>query len=386
MLDALIFDFDGTLADTNTLHARAFVRAFGAAGYRVGLERIAREIGRGGDRLVPAILGVEAAREVEADVLRDHGVKMRRLLETEGAQPLPGAAELLREVRRRGLRIAVATAAQQRQLDAMQEATGMDLSRLADAVVTSSDVDATKPAPDTLTAALAKLDLPPERCGFVGDTPFDAAAARRAGLAALGIATEAHSAADLRASGLRAVFAHPRALLDDLDRALDLLSPGPHVLSRSTLDELMRQAMTYAQANLDRGEVPIGAVVATYDGQVLGGAANDARARGKVAHAEIAALLDAGPLPRRGDLVLVTTLEPCTMCLGAAIESGIDTVVYALEAPGNGGVERVETPPARQFPRVVAGVQRAQSRDLMVRFADAHPRNAFAAALVASTA
>jgi HAD superfamily hydrolase (TIGR01509 family) len=385
MLDALIFDLDGTLVDTNGHHVRAFVRAFEEHGFPIPPDRIALQIGKGGDRLVEALTGPEAAHRSGEEIVARHGEEMRRILREEGARPLPGARALLRAARERGLAVAIATAAEQEQVDAIQEATGLELSSLADAVVTSSDVERTKPAPDTLGAALRKLGLEPERCGFVGDTPFDAAAARRAGLSAVGVRTEAYSDDALLRAGMRRLFAHPQALLDHLDAALDVLAPGPHVLTRATAERLMQHAIDLAAENLSRGEVPIGAVVATYDGDLLGASANDACARGPVAHAEIAALLDAGTLPSRRDLVLVTTLEPCTMCLGAALECCIDTVVYALKAPGNGGTERVETPPARTFPRLVGRVRRDESRDLMVRFADAHPDDAFAGALVRAT-
>ena len=60
-LDALIFDVDGTLVDTNGLHIEAWQRAFASMGYKVAADRIFVEVGKGGDTLVPSILGPEAA-------------------------------------------------------------------------------------------------------------------------------------------------------------------------------------------------------------------------------------------------------------------------------------------------------------------------------------
>ena len=60
-LDALIFDLDGTLVDTNETHVEAWVRAFERFDYRIPSDRIRPEIGKGGDLLLPSVLGPEAA-------------------------------------------------------------------------------------------------------------------------------------------------------------------------------------------------------------------------------------------------------------------------------------------------------------------------------------
>ena len=73
-LDAIIFDLDGTLVDTNGLHVEAWHRAFARRGYTVAHDRIWPEVGKGGDQLVPAILGPGAEKR-DGDALRDAWVK-----------------------------------------------------------------------------------------------------------------------------------------------------------------------------------------------------------------------------------------------------------------------------------------------------------------------
>src|SRR5919199_4932086 len=108
-LDGVIFDLDGTLADTNRAHAEAWRQAFEACGYQVPLDRIAVEIGKGGDFLVSAVLGAQADRE-HGDRLRHESAEaFLRIAGREHFRLLPGALELLAGLRRRGLKLALAT-------------------------------------------------------------------------------------------------------------------------------------------------------------------------------------------------------------------------------------------------------------------------------------
>ncbi len=390
MLSALVFDLDGTLIDSNGLHAEAFVQAFADEGFRIPLDRILPEIGKGADKLIASILGDEAAKK-HRDALTDgHEKYVLALIEEQGVEPLPGAEALLKNVRARGLKIAIATASQSKVRDALATAAGLDLEKLADAIVTDDDVDRSKPAPDTVTAAVEKLGLARGVCGFVGDTPYDALSARRAGLAAVAIANPAQPTDDIRRAGMRAIYRDPADLLDHLDAALETLSPGPHRLTDATLDMLMDAALDEARQGAQDGEIPIGAVVARYDGTILARGHNTARATGSLlAHAEMAALRHAASHLSSGtrDTLVVTTMEPCVMCLGAMLQARIDTVVFAHEAPANGGLERLDPIDGADavWPRSIGGVGREESRALLHRYADAHPEATFVHALLAST-
>jgi tRNA(Arg) A34 adenosine deaminase TadA len=138
----------------------------------------------------------------------------------------------------------------------------------------------------------------------------------------------------------------------------------------------MDEALAEAERGRDAGNVPIGAVVARWDGTVVARGHNEARETGtNLAHAELIALQHAAVEGggRAEDLVLVTTLEPCAMCLGAAVEAGIDTVVFALDAPPNGAAGKLAQIPERRMPRVVGGVKAGESRALLARWLGAQP-------------
>ena len=144
-----------------------------------------------------------------------------------------------------------------------------------------------------------------------------------------------------------------------------------------TDEALMREALELARRAIDVGEVPIAAVVA-HAGKIIGWGWNELNAkRDRTMHAEMAAFRDAaGRYPTdTKDLVLVSTLEPCVMCFGAALLSGVGRIVYALPAPADGGMARVTQPssPEAQWPEVAGDVLGGEARTLFERWLAAHP-------------
>jgi tRNA(adenine34) deaminase len=114
----------------------------------------------------------------------------------------------------------------------------------------------------------------------------------------------------------------------------------------------MRQALAQAKRAGDRGEVPVGAVVIS-GGKVLGRGHNGPiRQNDPTAHAEIVAIRKAGR--RRGnyrlsDCDLYVTLEPCAMCLGAAVQARLRRVVFGALDPKSGAVRSVMRFPFRKM-------------------------------------
>ena len=135
----------------------------------------------------------------------------------------------------------------------------------------------------------------------------------------------------------------------------------------------MDDALETARMAMDRGEAPIGAVL--YDttdglpGKRVARGWNQRLSTGDMTrHAEIVALSTAcqpGQEIEPG-LTLVCTLEPCVMCLGAALEVKVERVAYGLEAPSNGGTSRIHDPD--RMPPSTGGIHRDACRDLFVRW------------------
>jgi tRNA(adenine34) deaminase len=146
---------------------------------------------------------------------------------------------------------------------------------------------------------------------------------------------------------------------------------------------LMREALDEAERGVAEGEAPIGCVIALPDPEKGDGYArivarghNRANALQRAnAHAEIVAFEDAGSdgsgrppalPPDATDAILVSSLEPCVMCLGAAMESGVKHVLFGLEAPADNGTKRVRPPesPESADPVIEGGILAQESRAL----------------------
>ena len=223
-MKGMIFDIDGTLVDTNPAHVEAWRRAFKRFGYDVPTERIVVEIGKGGDKLVPSILGEEAEKRRGDALRRAQKEEFLAIARREHFRVFPGVRELFRALKNRGIRTGLATSSDDKHLDATLASAGIDLRSMADVVGTKSDAGASKPDPDVVVAAVEKLGLSPAQCAMVGDTVYDAQACQAAGVVFTGVLSGGSSEAALLEAGARAVFRDVAHLLVELDRALEIVS------------------------------------------------------------------------------------------------------------------------------------------------------------------
>ncbi len=373
-LSAVIFDLDGTLLDSNEAHVDAWIDALNQYDYKVARDRIAVEIGKGGDQLVPSILGAEIARHQGKSLAKADVKAYVKIAESKALPMFAGSESLLNELRRLGLKTALATSSAKSQLKVAERSAGVAFSKWFNVIATGDDADHSKPSPQIVGAAIARLKLGPAECVMIGDTPYDAMAARDAGVVFLGLTCGRMSDnAQLRRSGARAVFGDPSDLLANLTSALKIASPGAIKLTDEIIDGLMQEALDVARVGLARGEAPIGCVLADGSGNVIARGHNALNARqDKIAHAEMVAFQAAvGKIAVDArDVILVSTLEPCVMCLGASMEAAVDTIIYGLRAPADGGVARVNPPtsPESVMPRLIGGVRANESRALMEEF------------------
>jgi HAD superfamily hydrolase (TIGR01509 family) len=197
---AAILDIDGTLVDTNYHHAIAWFRAFLQHGHTVPIWRIHRHIGMGGDQLISALLSDEVEEREGEDI---RAAEKALYLSVIGeVQPLRGARALVQDLRDRGRKVVLASSAKAAEVDHYLDLLGVR--ELADGWTTSADVQQTKPAPDLVLAALAKLDGAPGV--MVGDSTWDCEAAKRAGIESIAVLTGGFSEEELRDAGASAVF------------------------------------------------------------------------------------------------------------------------------------------------------------------------------------
>jgi HAD superfamily hydrolase (TIGR01509 family) len=213
---AALFDVDGTLVDTNYLHAVTWWEAFAQAGHMVPMADIHRAIGMGSDLMLGKLLPPDRDEDADADIRTAHTA----LYATYRARlrPLPGAADLLRACRRRGLTVVLASSADEAEFTMLRAA--LDAEDAIDAATFSGDVESSKPAPDLVEVALDKAGVPAGQAVFIGDTVWDVEACQKAGVPCIGLLSGGVSRDELTSAGAAEVYPGPGDLLAALGDSL----------------------------------------------------------------------------------------------------------------------------------------------------------------------
>jgi phosphoglycolate phosphatase-like HAD superfamily hydrolase len=204
----ILLDLDGTLVDSVYQHVVAWHEAFADAGYDVPQWRIHRGIGMGSERIVPWLLGghVDDADELTADHER------RFLDRSETLQRTDGALELLDDLERRAVPFTISTSAGSETREKLLAVLGRE-----DLPFTDADgVESSKPAPDLLLASCTGAGIDPTKAIMVGDAPWDALAAGRAGMQAIAVRCGGFGDDVLLGAGARRVVDGPRQLIGQL--------------------------------------------------------------------------------------------------------------------------------------------------------------------------
>jgi len=212
---ALIFDLDGTLIDTVYAHVFAWQRALSEAGLAIDGWRIHRRIGMSGGLFTRAVARELGRRLTPAEVealQNRHGELFRELLPER--RPLPGAVELLRELRQAGIPHGIATSGRRPEIDASLVALEVGPETV---VVDRGEVQRAKPAPDLFFQVQARLGVAPADCYVIGDAVWDLLAARRAGMLSVGLLTGGYGEDELVRAGAFRVYTDTAELRGSLD-------------------------------------------------------------------------------------------------------------------------------------------------------------------------
>lgn len=211
---AVFFDIDGTLIDSNDAQAHSWLDVLRGHGRDVPYDLVRSKIGKGGDKLLMELAGVDAD-SVEGKLLVERRAAVFKAHYLPDLGPLPGARALVDRLRSRGLTcVAVTSASSIEVADLLREAAVADL---LDLTVTSDDADRSKPDPDLVKTSLERADVGPREAIMIGDTPYDIAAAARAGVSTIAFRSGGWSDADLE--GAIAIYDHPADLLSRLDQS-----------------------------------------------------------------------------------------------------------------------------------------------------------------------
>ncbi len=214
-MQALIFDLDGTLVDTVYAHVFAWQRALAESALPIDAWRIHRRIGMSGGLFARAVAR-EVGRPLDEDeaerVQRRHGELFRELLPER--RPLPGAVDLLRELRENEIAHGIATSGRRPEIDASLAALAVPAEAV---VVARGDVVRAKPEPDLFVTCAERLGVAVRDCYVVGDAVWDLLAARRAGMLSIGLLSGGYGEDELTRSGAFRVYRDAAELRDSLD-------------------------------------------------------------------------------------------------------------------------------------------------------------------------
>ncbi len=213
---AVIFDVDGTLVDSVDVHAQAWVDAFRDFGHDVKFADVRGQIGKGGDQLLPVFLS-EAEIADKGEALEKHRGEILHATYLSRITAFPEVRALFDRLLADGKQIALASSAKKDELGFYTQLAGIE--GLAAVETSSADAERTKPHPDIFDAALSKLGpaIAASDAVVVGDTPYDAEAACKAGIRPIGVLCGGWTEEELRSAGCIAVYQDPADLLRNYD-------------------------------------------------------------------------------------------------------------------------------------------------------------------------
>ncbi len=212
--EAAIFDVDGTLVDSVDLHARAWQEAFAHFGHKFAFEEVRAQIGKGGDQLMPVFLSQDELA-LRGKVIEEYRSQLWTAQYLKKVRPFPEVRDLFQRLLRRGVRVALASSAKGEELAIYKQIAGID--DLVETETSADDAARSKPYPDIFAAALKRLGTSREDAVVIGDTPWDAIAARRLGVRSIGVLCGGFAEADLLGAGCIALYSGPADLLARLE-------------------------------------------------------------------------------------------------------------------------------------------------------------------------
>jgi HAD superfamily hydrolase (TIGR01509 family) len=215
-LKAVLCDIDGTLLDSNAFHAESWQRTFEHFGFPADFEAIVKQIGKGGEYLLPNFVPADRLPDLEKE-LSSYRKQLFHREYIDRVVPFADARRLLERMKQRGLRIAVATSSEKEDLEAFK--TVLKIHDLIEEDATADDADKPKPEPDIFQAALKILAVRPEDALALGDTPWDVEAARKAGVRTVAVQSGGWRKEELMEAGALAVYVDVADILRNFDQS-----------------------------------------------------------------------------------------------------------------------------------------------------------------------
>jgi beta-phosphoglucomutase len=184
---AVLWDMDGTLLDSASLHWLAWHDTLAAAGRPTDTTYFVATFGQRNDTILRGLLGPEVSESEITQLSDAKEAHYRELVRTQGIALFPGVRTWLATLQAAGWRQAVASSAPRLNIETILEATG--IAAFFAATASAEDVQRGKPDPQVFLLAADRLGAPRERCVVVEDSPYGIEAARRAGMKSVAVGT-----------------------------------------------------------------------------------------------------------------------------------------------------------------------------------------------------
>jgi len=197
-LEAAIWDMDGVIADTAPYHFKAWREVFQKRGVNFTEEDFKRNFGQRNDTIIRNTLGGSISPS-EVDVVASEKEENFRRRIGQNVKPLPGAVELIRLLKERGVKIAIASSAPVENIQLVSRRLGIN--NYFQAIVWGREVIEGKPSPQGFLLAAKKLEVEPKNCVVIEDAIAGVTAAKRAGMKCLAV-TNTHSRMSLMEADL----------------------------------------------------------------------------------------------------------------------------------------------------------------------------------------
>ena len=226
MVEAVLSDIDGTLVESNWLHAAAWRDAFAVIDIPLDIETLRKQIGKGGDQLIPVFVPWWKRPMVE-EPLKTYRSFLFHQDYFHQVTPFPRVRDLFLRFKQSGIRTALASSTDKADLDTYMKIA--NIADLVDETTSADDAARSKPHPDIFSASLQKLHAKPTSVLALGDTPYDAESAGKAGIRTIGVTTGGWSRQELLDAGCIEVYKDVAELLERFDQsALTHYGPRTH--------------------------------------------------------------------------------------------------------------------------------------------------------------
>lgn len=215
MIQAVIFDVDGTLIDSVDFHAEAWQEALAEFGHKIEFQIIRSQIGKGGDTFLPVFLTEHEIKEY-GKKLEKRRAEIFKQKFLPKIKPFSKVRELFQRILKDDKKIALASSSNKEEVENYKKIA--NVADLIKAETSADDANRSKPYPDIFQAALNKLgDIPPENIVVIGDTPYDAQAAAKTNLKTIGVLSGGFPEKDLRQAGCTAIYKDAADLLENYE-------------------------------------------------------------------------------------------------------------------------------------------------------------------------